>query len=132
MTVRLATMGSPFTYLYQHYYPARYPKLFDAKGQMAPGWVYIDEEENRFPDMALDKTVDQWINLYRVDDFIGMRIEGRAAPEIRYYKPFDPTRCRAEEEHGAFPENVPVGPGGHTNYWNAERVLDELRRVLPV
>jgi hypothetical protein len=109
VTVRLATMGSPFTYLYHHYYPARYPKLFDANGAMNRAWVpkgLLFGHDWWLFDMALDWTVDRWVSLYRVDDFVGTLIDGRL-PD--------------------FPTNIPVGEGGHTFYWRQAEVLDQLR-----
>jgi hypothetical protein len=53
--VKLVTMGSPFTHLYQHYFPAEYPPL-DPKGER---WK------------QLTNCVKQWNNIYRTDDFVG-------------------------------------------------------------
>ncbi len=54
----LVTGGSPFTHLYQHYFPAQYPPLEDAQ------WD------------GLRKRVKRWTNVYRVDDFVGTHIDG--------------------------------------------------------
>jgi hypothetical protein len=108
ITVRLATMGSPFTYLYQYFYPSRYPELFDDHGKLNKPWVpkvagVLDWAK------GFDKTVQKWVNLYRVDDFVGTRINGRQS----------------------FPDNIPVGAGGHNYYWNQPQVLELLRQLLP-
>jgi len=96
--VYLVTMGSPFTHLYQHYFPDRYPPLF-ADGRLNPKWG-----------ASLDKTVDAWVNLYRIDDFIGTCVEGS----------------------GTFPVNQkPLGPRGHTGYWSDAEALHLMAPYLP-
>ena len=53
--VRIITMGSPFTHLYQHYFPARYPPVSE--------W---NEWDNWFT-----ATFRSWTNVYRPDDYVG-------------------------------------------------------------
>ena len=53
----LVTCGSPFSHLYQHYFPLQYPPLND------PRWA------------ALLRRVGRWHNVYREDDFVGTEIE---------------------------------------------------------
>jgi hypothetical protein len=110
--VRQVTMGSPFTHLYQYFYPARYPPLFDGTGKLNPAWVPLENGTLEW-DQALDRPVQEWVNIYRVDDFIGTDIDGRGGLT------------------GAFPVNTFVGRGGHTNYWKEAEVLDLLRPLLP-
>ena len=60
--VNLVTMGSPFTHLYQHYFPLRYPELFlngKFNSSKETGWG------------LLSHTVSSWWNVFRVDDFVG-------------------------------------------------------------
>ncbi len=83
VTVSLVTMGSPASDLYRHYLPLRY----------------------RFADRA-PAGLDRWWNLYRIDDFIGTRIEASV---------------------DGFPRNLPIGPRGHTDYWRDREVLAALR-----
>jgi hypothetical protein len=91
-------MGSPITYLYQHYFPHRYPPLF-VDGQLNPEWG-----------SQLNRTVREWINIYRIDDFVGTRVTG--GPD--------------------FPRNAwPIGTGGHTGYWKDEKALALMARYLP-
>lgn len=54
--VRLVTMGSPFSHLYQHYFPNLYPPLDD------PHW------------QELHARLKRWINICRRDDFVGTLI----------------------------------------------------------
>jgi hypothetical protein len=102
--VNLVTMGSPFTYLYQYYFPNRYPPLFDdpeARVFNTKGWF------------ALRRAVHRWLNAYRVDDFIGTHIDG-------------------DGSHNAFPVNHPLDTGrGHTGYWYQPEVLDAVKPYLP-
>ncbi len=69
----LVTMGSPFTHLYQKYFPRRYPPLF----------INGNFNKNRW--YELNETVGNWINVYRADDFVGKEIDGDNAgfPENR-------------------------------------------------
>lgn len=53
----------------------------------------------------LEIAVNRWLNIFRCDDYIGTHIDG---PD-------------------AWPENIPITPGGHTDYLRDERVLSILR-----
>lgn len=55
-SVRLVTMGSPFTHLYQHYFSHLYPSLAE------PHW------------QELRCRLQRWINICRADDFVGTAI----------------------------------------------------------
>lgn len=50
---------------------------------------------------GLRRRVDRWCNIFRIDDFVGTDIE----------------------PGGEWPENRPVDPGGHTDYWRDRQVL---------
>ncbi len=52
--VQLITLGSPYSHLYQHYFPGRYSK--------DPG----DEISQ----------IGRWVNIFRTDDFVGTEING--------------------------------------------------------
>src|ERR1044071_5613755 len=110
----LVTMGSPFTHLYQHYFPARYPALFlngSFNSDPASGWGRLYKT---FTSEDPKKQTRAWINLFRVDDPIGTHINEENV---------DPT--------GAFPKNFALGPGGHTNYWCDARALEKMKDLLP-
>jgi hypothetical protein len=100
-TITLVTMGSPFTHLYQHYFPHFYPSLDD------PQWELLCER------------VDRWVNVYRVDDYVGTHIEFPTEKMIATPKLPD----------GAF-ANFKVGMRGHMNYWRDAEVLKILRAEL--
>jgi hypothetical protein len=100
--VYLMTMGSPFTNLYQYYFPHRYPPLFTDRDQLTHAWG-----------SSLRRTVRAWTNIYRVDDFIGTRIAGDRAGE------FPINRCFAPGGHTAYWQQreivelmLPYLPGG--------------------
>jgi hypothetical protein len=81
--ITLVTMGSPLTYLYEHYFPKKYAiKAID------------------------DTCLVNWINIYRLDDFVGRKVENR--------------------NKNCFPKNIPVEPRGHVNYWSDKAVLNLL------
>ena len=108
-TVTLVTLGSPFSHLYQHYFAHLYPALDE------PFWVYLNQR------------VDRWVNIFRVDDYVGNEINFPAPIRI------EPQPYRAETQ--AFSnqteyQNIPVGPRGHINYWADREVLQHLRREL--
>jgi len=110
----LVTMGSPFTHLYQHYFPARYPALFlngSFNSDPASGWGRLYKT---FTSEDPKKQTRRWINLFRVDDPIGTHINEQGV---------DPT--------GTFPNNFALGPGGHTNYWCDHEALEKMKDVLP-
>ena len=109
-SVTLVTMGSPFSHLYQHYFAHCYPKLDE------PFWVYLNQR------------VDRWVNVFRVDDYVGNEID---FPEPLRFGNEQPSttgtqacitqmRCK----------NIPVGPRGHVNYWSDREVLKHLRQEL--
>ena len=89
-TLKLVTMGSPYTHVHRHYYPASFPET---------GAI-----------LAMKKTgeggvLDDWINIFRIDDFVGTFI--------------DPT--------GKWPREHPVPANGHTYYWVDENVFPILK-----
>ena len=83
----LVTMGSPLTHLYQHYFPNEYPPLADSRWDGLRAAVGAD-----------------WLNLFRIDDFVGTGIEPGAA----------------------WPVDQPVDRGGHTGYWTDRQVIEHL------
>ena len=97
--VYLVTMGSPFTHLYQHYFPHRYPPLFSPGGS-SEDWG-----------TDLRRTVRSWLNVYRVDDFVGTYVDG--------------------DDTSAFPINTSLAAGGHTGYWRQREALEAMRPYLP-
>ncbi len=89
----LITMGSPYAHIHNHYFPSSFPPVASL--------------ENLQP--AKDGgLLDSWINIFRVDDFVGTHI--------------DPS--------GIWPKEHPVPPNGHTNYWIDVNVAKILRKVL--
>jgi hypothetical protein len=56
MRVRLVTMGSPISHLYQHYFPSTYPDWSSDTWQ------------------SLFSRLESWTNIFRRDDFVGTRI----------------------------------------------------------
>lgn len=76
--IRLVTMGSPFTHIYQHYFSHNYPALDQ------PYWSNLRQR------------VDYWYNIFRVDDFVGTSIDFpeslRSTPGFECYN-FPIKRC---------------------------------------
>ena len=83
-------MGSPFTHVYNHYVP-------DDFG--APETIVKSE------------MIGDWINIFRIDDFIG-------------------TYIGASDLRGTWPVNHAVPAAGHTGYWTDRSVVNILKRYL--
>jgi hypothetical protein len=92
-SMKLVTMGSPYTHVHRHYYPRSF----------AP----IGSMEVLKP-AADGGTLDDWINIFRIDDFVGTFI--------------DPT--------GQWPREHPVKANGHTYYWVDEKVFPILKEFV--
>jgi hypothetical protein len=94
-SVTLLTFGSPLTNLYEEYFPL----------------VYGDPTHDRW--RFMNKTIHTWINIYRVDDYVGTSIKS-SLPD--------------------WPTNLAFPPGrrlrGHTRYWE-EAIFRHIRKWLP-
>lgn len=101
--IRLITMGSPYTHLYNTYFPASFPP---------PQARAVWRRRGTAPEAALD----DWVNLFRVDDFVGTHV--------------DAPRHHAERPVEVWPREIPMPAGGHTNYWTDRTVARHLRREL--
>ncbi len=90
------------THLYQHYFPTRYASLSDHC------WG------------GLKSIVRRWVNVYRLDDYVGTDIEPV------------PTWTR-KPTNAPVLVNVPIGPGGHVGYWRQPEVFEfpQVRDTLP-
>ncbi len=66
LDVTLITMGSPFSHLYQHFFPLSYPALDQ------PVWQRLGRRLNR------------WINIYRNDDFVGTHVNAGPQPPFEF------------------------------------------------
>lgn len=87
--IDLVTMGSPTSHLYGFYFT----KEFDLK--------------STDPSKDVTDGIASWLNIYRVDDFVGTTVEG------------------PRED---FPKNEWVPAEGHTGYWTDDSVLRHLKR----
>ena len=95
----LVTLGCPFDHLYQHYFAADYPPLDDEH------WKGLRTRARR------------WVNIFRVDDFVGTHVEPRGGW---------PDGQRVGAGVDTWPENRPVSPAGHTGYW----IDPEVTKIL--
>jgi hypothetical protein len=119
--VTLVTMGSPFSHLYQHYFPDRYPALYRLEDGVWR-WNNCKEAQPGWNDWH--RLVDQWINLYRYDDFVGTQIHNDAE-HFQQQNPAGAPRLLT-------PKNRELEqPGGHVRYWDREDVIRKLADVLP-
>jgi len=89
INIGLVTMGSPTSHLYGFYFS----KEFCLKSTR--------------PSHDVQDGISSWLNIYRLDDFVGMEVEG-------------PTP--------GFPINEWVPALGHTNYWTDDCVIRHLKK----
>ncbi len=105
----LLTMGSPITYLYQTYFGHLYPSF------NSPQW---DNLRTR---------VDRWVNLFRIDDFVGQEVEfpikGRS---------LQATPMLAKDSGATIPSctDHPLGCRGHTNYWEDVEAVAVIKKEI--
>lgn len=139
-SVKLVTMGSPFSNLYQHYFSHIYPPLDAAY------WS------------SLRRRVDQWTNIFRIDDPVGTEIDfdpilcdvtrhesgertglqiesDGASGWLEKTSPYRPApgKCEQTGTEKLSPikvSNHPVGCRGHVNYWIDREVLDIIHDIV--
>lgn len=98
----LVTMGSPYTHLYNTYFPASFAPPHSRKGLLPE---------------AQGGNLAAWTNIFRTDDFVGTHI--------------DTTRDSGAPNGGrGWPEECPVPPNGHTGYWLDRKVIPILRKAI--
>ncbi len=144
-SIKLVTMGSPFTNLYQHYFGHIYPALD------SPYWA------------SLRRRVDRWANIFRIDDPVGTEIDfdpilssagqqesgcsnpnrdrlsdpdtwlEKTGPYVHEHagQRSDRTDCSGVEQMAPIHvSNHPVGCRGHVNYWIDREVLDIVHDIV--
>ncbi|MFT5300418.1 MAG: hypothetical protein ACI814_001195 [Mariniblastus sp.] len=117
-SVSLITMGSPLNHLYQHYFGHCYPALDQ------PFWS------------SLRRRLDRWINICRMDDFVGTELEfpvSHLKSTNEQVGWAEASQMQAERSSLVSPvaySNFAVGPRGHVNYWSDREVLTILREQL--
>ncbi len=91
--IALVTMGSPYAHVHNHYFPTSF-----------------NDHKQRTDLLYLAKggILSRWINIFRIDDFVGTYI--------------DPD--------GQWPREHPVPANGHTYYWVDENVFPVLKEFL--
>ena len=112
--ITLVTMGSPVTHLYQHYFGHFYPPFSDRF------WSTLHQQ------------VDRWVNIFRVDDFVGLDIDFGHLPQthqdsVSMNRISESSQCKIQIAHCS---NHPVGARGHVNYWADAEVLEILKQEL--
>ena len=90
-------MGSPYTHLYGHYFPSSFRSVEER----------ANLKKANPADLKKGGLLRAWLNIFRIDDFVGTHIS-----------------------KGEWPAEFPVFPNGHTNYWVDRGVVDELRKFL--
>ncbi len=105
----LLTMGSPMTYLYQTYFGHLYPSL------NSPQW---DNLRTR---------VDRWVNLFRIDDFVGQQVEFPIKGRSLQATPMLAKDSSATEQSCT---DHPLGCRGHTNYWDDVEAIAVIKKEI--
>jgi hypothetical protein len=86
----VVTFGSPLGHLYQYYFQ---------------DYAGLEHSLDR-----LSRCIGRWINLYRIDDYVGVWI--------------------GEPPHGDSVENCPMDPGGHVDYWKEGVLAKTILRIV--
>jgi len=99
--VTIFTFGSPLTHIYQRYFQEDYPDMrADYPGEedsvLLRSGAHFEHLRKLHELSKGDDPKVRWFNIYRVDDYVGTYIVGPSE---------------------SFPKNIPLKPGGHTNYW---------------
>lgn len=100
----LVTMGSPYTHVYNHFFPVSFP-AHRARTQLLP--------------VASGGNLNSWTNIFRVDDFVGTHIDA-----VRNYVPV------TGKPQFQWPEEKPVAVNGHTDYWTDKNVYPLVQEKL--
>ena len=103
----LVTMGSPYRHLYRHYFPQAWPSH-----RAVPALRPVEQ----------DGLLDDWLNIFRIDDFVGTQIDPPGDPAPPWPRP---ALARL-----TWPAEHPVPPNGHTNYWLDPAVFAPLAAAL--
>ncbi len=103
-TLKLVTMGSPYTHLYNHYF----------------GHAFADASaRHALQPASQGGELADWINIFRVDDFVGTYVDSHTTDFVRM------------DGSEGWPREHPVPKNGHTNYWVDEQVGGKLRAFMP-
>ncbi|MDH7445580.1 hypothetical protein [Aquimarina sp. 2201CG14-23] len=97
LKVKLVTMGSPFTHIYQHYFPTHF------------------NNDTIYKNIKNVVGENNWTNIYCSDDYIGTYIKNAPSQQ--------------DKNDQSFPKNIKKELGGHTGYFQDNRVLKELLRI---
>jgi hypothetical protein len=113
MPLSLVTLGSPLRQIYA----GAFPHLYDWVGA-ADSWSYRrGAEASELTGTPAELGVRTWTNLYRTGDYIGRQLW--PPPD-----PLDPPDLRLPRE------DVCLGAGAHTRYFESPAVGAHLRRLL--
>ncbi len=104
LPIDLVTMGSPLCWLYRHYLPQRYVLCMGDR---------LTESE-------------RWINIHRIDDFVGTDIKLTRAETSCIAQNMDSSSQADDLVAKTVLLNEDVGTGGHIDYWHDRRVLKKI------
>lgn len=106
--LKLVTMGSPYTHLYNTYFPSAFADIASRRPL-----------QRRHPggDPATGGRLDAWVNIFRRNDFVGTHIDRQ-------------DRGKTQDDGSGWPREIAIGPRGHTDYWRDTEVFPHLREVL--
>ena len=92
--IRFVTMGSPISHIYQYYFPDKYP-----------AWKQDDRWRHLFA------RVHTWRHYYRIDDFVGARLQEVPHAKVDFAQ-------------------TGIGVGGHADYWRDRRFVEGFLALL--
>ncbi len=105
----LLTMGSPLSYLYQNYFGHLYDSL------NSPSWDHLRTR------------VDRWVNMFRIDDFVGQEIE---FPMLGHSLQTTPMLAKDKNAMTQTCSDHPLGCRGHVNYWDDVEAIAVIKQEV--
>jgi hypothetical protein len=106
----LVTMGSPYTHLYNRYFPTSFPAHRDRGALLPVGQTGSDGRSG---------LLSEWLNFLRIDDFVGTHIDAaRNLPQ------------GASPPMHSWPRDIAVAARGHPGYWTDIDVAAVLAPAL--
>ena len=80
----------------------------------------------------LHQTLDRWVNVFRIDDYVGLEIDFGHLPHSEQQREAMESQLAPGqiELHFTQCSNHPVGPRGHARYWSDAEVLEILRKEI--
>lgn len=121
--IKLVTMGSPFTDLYQYYFNYHPKQGIDSRKE---GWKIFDKSNGTDTD---DEFKFDWINIYRIDDYVGTKIVN-PEEETAQAQNSNANKSQTGKKKIEFPKNEQVSKRGHLLYFSDNQVIPKIVKFI--